>query len=581
MAMASILSISRQILCLKILILFPALSYSEEVLKKKEPVIYGPTDKSSLFRDATKEYGLENVQGERFFVVDFNNDTYADLVVLPENYTTPVFYQFNKKKKKFIALEKFPFPQIIKASFLLFHDFDKDGIDDVIVGLINSKTELRTKPLRLYQGKIVDGHLTYIPVPFKNDPMSTTSVVLIDYNLDGHIDLFQGNFFQKGDKKNRPAPDLLWRGEGIVFKNQSILLEKEHDYNKSLDLYKNARPTTGVSICDVDLNGYPDILTASGAGNENKMWLNLYDKKHESRIFKDYGTISGMAQDEKGKFLRRSGGNTFFTICTDYNNDSIIDIAVGELKYAHDPPTRDLSSILSGKEKTFPPKFIRTPYSHDNGVKNWSQADRRGLFADINFDGLLDLVIDHSGLPPTSRLVFFQQEADHSFTDRAKEHGINVLNPSGTVVLDVNRDGRLDLLIGQTSLRDGNIPKRIFLMVNKIPRKKKRSIRFYLDGRKSNAQGLNARLVLKTNQRKMQQFVQYSFGEAPSQMEEGLYFGIGHDKLESLEVHWPLIHEKKKNLFVETYNLAKLRFVRHLNITLCENGRFFRGIKKC
>ena len=551
---------------------------------KKQEISYGPTSASSFFKNKTKEYGLENVQGERFFAVDFNNDTYTDLVVLPNNYSIPKFYRFDQNENKFLELKKNPFPQVLRASFLVFHDFDKDGILDVIVGILNKKTELRKRPLRLFKGNIKNGKLTYNPVPFKSDPLPTSSLVLLDYNLDGHIDIFQGNYFKIGDKQNRSSPDLLWQGEGIKFQNQSILLKGEQVFDKKFKNYKNAKPTTGASICDVDLNGYPDVLTASAAGNENKMWLNLYDNKNTNRIFEDYGKTSGVAQDEEGAFLKHSGGNTFFTICADYNNNGIIDIALGELKYAHEPPTRDPSSILSGKEKRFPPKFIRTTYTHSKGLKNWSQADRRGIFADIDFDGLTDLIIDHSGLPPTSRLVYFRQQNDHSFTNEAQEYGLDILNPSGTIVLDVNRDGNLDLLVGQTNVRDANIPRKVFLMVNSIPRKKRRSLRFYLHGKHSNAQGIGGRLILKTNQRKMQQFVQYSFGESPSQIEQGAYFGIGKDQLQSLDVTWPFLQKKKEekqSLLTKTYDLSQLRFLRHLNITLCEDGRLLRGIKRC
>ncbi len=577
------LNINNFLIVLSVLLFLQSTHSALSEQKKKS---YGPTSTSSFFKDKTKEYGLENVQGERFFAVDFNNDTYTDLVILPSNYAIPVFYRFDKKEKKFLKLNYFPFPNSIRASFLVFHDFDKDGILDVIVGVFNQRIELMQYPLRIFKGNFNKEKLTYNPVSFKSDPLPTSSVVLLDYDLDGSIDFFQGNYFKLENKQNRSSPDRLWQGKGIAFKNQSILLKKEHDYDKKFKFYKNAMPTTGVSICDVDLNGYPDILTASAGGNENKMWLNLYDNKNESRVFENYGRISGVAEDGKETFLKYSGGNTFFTICADYNNNGIIDMAVGELKYAHDPPSRDISSILSGTEKQFPPKFIRTPYTHNEkkDVKTWSQADRRGIFSDINFDGLIDLVIDHSGLPPTSRLVYFKQQNDHSFTDEAKEHSLDILNPAGTITLDVNRDGKLDLLVGQTNVRDVSIPKKVFLMINTMSRNKKRSIRFYLHGKKSNVQGIGARLVLKTNRRKMQQIVQYSFGESPSQLEQGTYFGIGEDHLQSIDVTWPFLDKKKEerpSFLVATYNLSKLRFTKHLNITLCEDGRLFHGIKRC
>ena len=553
---------------------FPLLFYGEE-----KELAFGPTGPSRFFKDETKKYGLEKIVGERFYAVDFDRDTYTDIVVLPENYSNPVFYRFDKDKERFVALEKSPFGEAIRASFLLFHDMDKDGILDVFVGTLGRRSEIARYPLRIFKGHLEEKAVRYKKIDLEMNPLPTSSLALLDYNLDGHIDFFQGNYSHKVSGKTRQAPDRLWKGEEMTFVDQSVLLEKEHDHDKDLNYYPNARPTIGLSICDVDLNGYPDILTASTGGHRNKMWINLYDSQNKGRTFRDYGPDSGYAEDENGRLLPLSGGHTFFGLCYDYNNNGLVDIVVGELTTGLDGPMRDKSSVLSGKTRGFPPTFIRTVYTHDQGLKNWPQGDRRGLFADLNFDGLVDMVIDNSGFPPASRLVYFEQEEDHSFTDKAYEYGINVLNPSGTISLDVNRDGRLDLLIGQTNLRNHRVPRHLFLMVNHIPRNKKRSLRFFLRGKKSNAPALGARLVLTAGKQRFQQFVQYSFGEAPSQMEQGVYFGLGPSRPGSVEVHWP--YQEGETLLIKRYDLSKWRLTGHLNVTLCEDGRSFKGIRQC
>ena len=551
--------------------------------KTKEAAVFGPSAPSPLFKDETKKYGLSGIRGERFYAVDINGDTYTDLIVLPNNYSIPSFYLFDKEKRLFSPLAESPFGEVVRASFLVFHDVDKDGILDVAVGLTSKKTELTLHPMRLFKGGIgTKGIPSYREIPFIKKVFPTTTMIPIDYDLDGYIDFFQGNTFQRVGGKNQTFPDNLWKGDGKGnFTDMSYLLEKEHSYDRRLSYYGNAKPTIGASLCDVDGNGRPDILTASTSGNENKMWLNLYDRKSEEYVFMDYAAESGYAEDENGTFARLSGGNTFYTLCTDYNNNGLIDIAVGELTYGYDPPSRDRSSILSGSDPRFPPKFIRTYYSDDEGVESWPQGDRRGVFADIDFDGFIDLLVDNSGFPPKSRLVYFRQTKDHGFIDEAKKYGIDVLNPAGTILMDIDRDGRIDILTGQNSLRDRRIPGHLFLMVNKIPRAGRRSMRFFLEAKKSNHEGIGARLKLKTRERTIQQFVQYSFGEAPSQNERGIYFGLGEDKPQSIEVHWPYIGKGAKAPLTKTYDLSKLRFLHHLDLTLCENGRIFKGTAGC
>lgn len=70
-------------------------------------------------------------------------------------------------------------------------------------------------------------------------------------------------------------------------------------------MFSNARPTFGASICDVDGNGYMDILTVSSSGYDNKLWLNLFDKKKESRVFVNYGQETGYAEDIEKSFSKK------------------------------------------------------------------------------------------------------------------------------------------------------------------------------------------------------------------------------------------------------------------------------------
>ena len=565
-------------------ILFSLLFPLKAEEKGTTPMAFGPTVASPLFKDETKAYGLESIRGERFFATDVNGDTYTDIVVLPRNHAPPVFYIFDPGKKKFSLLEENPFPEVVRASFLIFHDFNKDGVNDVIVSRFYETGEIGKRPLRIFQGSLGEKGPSYQPVSFKSSPMPTASIVLLDYNLDGHIDFFQGNYFEKKGGRRRVSPDILWHGEGMKFQNVNALLEGEYDFNRSKDIHPNARPTIGASLCDVDQNGYPDILTVSTGGQENKMWLNRDNPKDKSRIFRDYGEASGHAEDQEGAFLQSGGGDSFFSLCADYNSDGLVDVAIGEMREAHSPPSRDPSSILTGSSRGFPPKFIRTVYSHEKEKGGKAEGNRRGIFVDLDIDGHIDLLVDNSGFPPDSRFIFFQQQSDHSFVDKAEDYGIDILNPAGTILLDINRDGRMDLLMGQTSLRDATIPGHLFLMVNHIPRKKNRSLRFFLRGKDSNAQGIGASLEVRASgQRRFQRFVQYSFGETPSQMEEGTHVGLGRASPESVEVRWPYLEglEDKKTPRKVSYNLSSLRFSRHLDLTLCEDGRLLRGITSC
>ena len=45
-----------------------------------------------------------------------------------------------------------------------------------------------------------------------------------------------------------------------------------------------------------------------------------------------------------------------------------------------------------------------------------------------------------------------------------KDIGINLLNPAGSVIGDFNNDGRMDLLVGQTNVRNAKLGSRVYLL---------------------------------------------------------------------------------------------------------------------
>ncbi|MBT7609832.1 MAG: VCBS repeat-containing protein [Bacteriovoracaceae bacterium] len=545
--------------------------------KKIDKLISGPTKKPVInqFIDQTELYGLRNIKATNLYAVDFNHDSFTDLVVLPEHFSIPDFYQFEGNSNKFIKLDYNPLPEVIRGSYLSFVDFNKDGILDLVVGTLNLKTELTKYPLRFYKGVIINNKIYYshINVNLSRGIRPTATISLFDYNLDGHLDIFEGNWYEYTGKKSKPINDQLYQGNGFKFKNATGFLFKEALYSKDQEKYLNARPSFGVSTCDIDQNGYPDILVSTSSGFKNKLWLNQKNILNTGqRLFKDFGVESEFSSDYDGKHSPRGGGNSFYSLCTDYNNDGIMDIVVGELSHSYDTEARDRSAFLTGTRKTFPPVFLRTEYHTDSGDGGWNQGDRRGVFFDYDMDGLVDLLVDNSGFPPKSRLILFRQEENHSFADLSEALGINILNPAGTVTLDINRDGQMDFISGQTNIRNSKIVPRLYVFINKVLRLKKRSFRFHLKGIHSNSHGYGALLKLKTNKTTLTKWNETISGPLPSQNESGIYFGLGEGLPQKITVNWPIILKDKKTQHILEYSLKNFQKKLHYDLVLCEDG---------
>ena len=534
---------------------------------------------NTQFKDKTVQYGLENIKAYNFNVVDVNQDGFSDIVVLPSFFSEPVFYYFNPYEKRF-RKGKSIFPKSVKASFLMFYDIDNDTVLDVLVGVLNQKTELSKQPIRIFKGQLSKRKtLGFKELNLKIPPSSSSTISLIDYNLDGNLDLFIGNWFKRYKNNPIPSHDLLftWDKGEKKYVNKTELLISETKMNPDQSMFVNATPTYGSQVCDMDQNGYPDILTTSTNRYRNKLWLNRYKFRTKLRYFSNVALPANYASDSDGLINNQGGGRSFGIACADYNNDKIMDVFIGELTHNYDHQGVDRSSILTGRTLSKNPRFYRTEYLSDSTDPNWHQADRRAIWVDINNDGLLDLVVDNSGYPPHSKLIIFKQLPDHSFQNYSKELGVDIVNPTATVIADFNKDGKMDLLTSRTNIRDDSISQRVFLFENEVSNTN-RSLRFILRGDKSNYHGLNSMIIvrsLKMNKViERRHFVTYSHGALPPQNEEGIHFGIPVDE-EVLEVivRWPYSKNLNKvsSTMEKKYKFKKSFFSK--SVILCESGK--------
>lgn len=557
---------------------------SEEIIVDQS--LYGPSMSSNeerTFIDVTEKYGLKGVEGTHFYAVDFDGDGHTDLVILPRFFSVPQFYRFDPELARFIHLENSPLDQVERASYLAFFDLNQNGKLDLVMGTLNQRSPLRPRSLRFfeaYKNDLNEMRYRLVDLASPIPPYPTASLAVFDANLNGKLDLFLANWFDESSDPPLPVPDRLFFQESpfeYVDKTQKLIGETE--FNRSMRIFPQARPSQGVSICDLNQDGYPDILVSVGSGYENKLWMN---RRHQGELrFHDLADFSKFAEDEDGSYLQRGAGHSFFSTCGDYNLNEIFDLVVGEQTFAYDPLSRDRSAILTGNLQGENPQFIRSEFYLDDGSGSWTQSDRRGFFLDINNNGLLDILIENTGHPPRSRLLFLTQAPDHSFHNRADEWGLDVVNPSGSISLDLNQDGRMDLIVGQSNIRDAQIRPRIFVFKNQM-KVQGDSIRLYFRGKSANSRGIGVVVRLKTQRWSTVRYHMPHSGYLPSQNEEGLHFGLGeNNKIKSIEVTWPILSEEGRPL-VRQYNLPhRVNPLRHEILTLCEDGRVIPGRQEC
>ena len=552
---------------------------SLDSLEKKSKKKIGPVvKKSTQFKDKSKHYGLDGIKAYNFNVVDFNSDGYSDLIIIPSFFSLPEFYKFNPESNKFEKIKSL-IDQNDRVSFMLVYDLNHDGVLDLITGVLNQDSELSKKSVLVYHGYKKDNQLRF---SVKSDLKITTPVStigLIDVNLDGELDIFVGNWLNSYKQTKLPVHDRLFVFEKNEYKERTELLTNETKQNLDKTMFISATPTYAAQVCDVDQNGHPDIITTSTNRFHNKLWMNRYKFRENQRYFDNVALLSGVAADSDGLIHERGGGRTFAVACADYNNDQIMDIFLGELTHNYDDESVDKSSLLTGRTLKYPPMFFRTEYFLDSFDPDWHQADRRAIWSDFDNDGLLDLLVDNSGYPPYSKLILFKQDPDHSFVNISKEYGVDIINPIASVLIDINKDGKMDILTAQTNIRDENIQNRIFLFENQIKTSNK-NLKFFTRGQTSNFHGLNAsiKLTVKNSLNKIEhrtQQVNYSYGSLPSQNAEGINFGLKQGDIPlQVTVVWPYANSNSASRvsMEKTYKLGNLP-ENQTDFILCETGK--------
>jgi len=166
----------------------------------------------------------------------------------------------------------------------------------------------------------------------------------------------------------------------------------------------------------------------------------------------------------------RANGNTFDAAVGDIDNDGDFDLFFSTIIHMWAGDSSDRSRFLVSQLKesgtlrfTSPPHLSvdRLPKPSGPGeplepkhTTEQNQGDIYAELADLNHDGRLDLLLcssDYPDAPPyDERLRIFFQQADGSFHDATHSLGLDHIGAGMPSLADVDQDGDLDLLIGQS-----------------------------------------------------------------------------------------------------------------------------------
>ncbi|MFM9944105.1 MAG: FG-GAP-like repeat-containing protein [Bacteroidia bacterium] len=432
----------------------------------------------SWFSDITPETGLTGQKMQKAYAADVNNDGFIDLITI-----TGIDYFNNRKPLKLFinetdaktGLRKFTDKtdwskinsnvnetdtgkQVTCAAFA---DVDNDGDVDMVTAHYFHRIENYKDVGDRCQVMLNNGQGQFTIKPNNGlDELGLTNtqgLSFLDYDLDGNIDLFIGNWFSDYTK-DKVQDDILMKGNGNgTFTNVTAFTNLNKPTNE---------PLYGSSAGDWNNDGWDDIFTASYCRTGGSLWKNAMDGKFEN-VAKKAGYTSHLMKGDNGQELCH-----WAAMPCDYDNDGDFDFYFAMVHGGNDV-NEGRSTIVKnqGPDSSYQLRWFMDITPKAAPYASHSATYDAGWF-DFDNDGLTDLCYADGTYVGggNGRLFMFRQNANNKFSDVTKALNLT-LNSNKYITMNIVRpmdydnDGDEDLLIyGGGSPGVGVVP--IFLKNN-------------------------------------------------------------------------------------------------------------------
>lgn len=385
-----------------------------------------------------------------------------------------------------------------------------------------------------------------------------TGCTFLDYNRDGHLDLFVCNFV-KLDPDKPPSMDeasfCQWKGVPTMCGPRGLpgdtnILYHNNGDGTFTDVSEKAgilKPGPRYSITavsyDFDNDGWPDIYVA--VDSEPSI---LFQNNHDG-TFTDIAVMAGCAYNDDGHEQAGMGIGV-----ADYDCDGSFDIF--KTNFADD--TSDL--YHNNGDGTFTEMSFNSGVGINNKYVAWGCA-----FLDYDNDGWADIFqvnghvypeIDHYNFGETfknQRLIYKNLGNGH-FKDVSSEMGPGItarFSSRGAAIGDYDNDGGMDILI----LNMNDLPS----LLHNVGGNRQSWIKLKLIGTACNRTAIGARARVITGKH-IQMDEVHSGTSVMSQSDLRLHFGLGAaTTVDVIEIRWPTTQKVERFTAVKTNQILTIR----------------------
>jgi len=465
----------------------------------------GQASAQTLFTDATGEIGAEMPFPCRAVAFgDYDNDGRPDIFLSENSRQRRISLlhndgggQFTDRTDAIHAVN----PPVTKGGGAIFGDYDNDGDLDLYVPVGDYRWGYRGRNLLLRNDR---GTFTDVALEAGlADRLPTDNAIWLDYDRDGHLDLYTGNqaVISLSDEEGDPTVrNKLYRNNG-----DGTFADVTEQVGLDMPLHPQFGALAGgMAAGDFNDDRWPDLYVAVGLA-PNRLFLS---DGHGRFVDATTGDIA-------------DPGDAFGVAVGDIDNDGDLDLfqAAGGLAELED--LRSLMLMNLGKGE-----FL--DITEGVGLSEMVTYCVNPTLADIDNDGDVDLMLAKWEDIETSERdrAVFMNGGDGTFDTAPSTHGLSPPPDPGAYlsVGDYTGNGFLDVWFGgAVSRNSGN---------------DNHWLRVELVGVASNRNGIGARLVALSGD--LQQMREILGGNGFTQDELVAHFGMGeHTQVDRLEIRWP------------------------------------------
>ena len=587
------------------------------------------------FRDATADWGLEDlvVLGTRVSVADVDGDGWPDLIT--RNGGGPDDFAVEDGQRRWVLRNtgEGTFEDISEASemfvgrldgvsgsraseLIVTGDIDNDG--DVDVFSARNREDIYAEGAETSEVMLNGGDGTFVLRGDNAEFLDVLSVpvgaTLSDVDLDGNLDIFISNNMRGGDAQPLQDRLFLGLGDGTFVESTEALGLETGLWNSTERLNEGKAHSWGWSAaaCDLNNDGYPELMSASYGRAPNHLWQGgpggaegaefdnvsvdsgyAYDHRadwttninaqcycednptaedcDDAPTPDDYGLCQALFAGFGGNYRWnhnvdrepwRLGGNSATTTCADVNNDGFLDLFTGEIVHWDVGDTSDPAELMlnvGDDDVRFErPGNDALGIDRGDGGSGWDHGDMNNAVFDFDNDGRQDIYLSSSDYPDT-RGFLFHQEPDGTFELVDQDEGVDHWRSAGAAGVDLDRDGDLDLVVGHTRMRcGGSMPsdcydKPYVHIFENLANDRNNWLQLRLEGTDgSNRSAIGAIVTVARCDETLTRHVDGGHGIVGSQDDLVLHFGLGDMTDAEVTVHWPDVGRTTQTFTVAT-----------------------------